>query len=123
MDSIGLTSLQAVIAAGAALSGQVNLGVARLHGILIPTPWTTANLVNPGLLTVASATARIAYSGPETAMVWLARQHLGPRHVRLNPVIPDYAIDDARPETLKAMQHAARQCLDDQSGALPQFYG
>jgi len=44
MDPIGLLPQQAVIAAGAALSGAVNLGVARLHGILIPTPWTTANL-------------------------------------------------------------------------------
>jgi len=87
-----------------------------------PWPYGRDDLSNPGLLTVAGATARIAYSGPETAMVWLAQQHLGRRHVRLNPVIPDYAIDDARWETLMSMQHAAHQCLDDNPGALPQFY-
>ena len=104
-------------------AGVLDLKMLSIGNGNTPWPWTTADQVNPGLLTVAGATARIAYSGPETAMVWLARQQLGPRHIRLNPVIPDFAIDDARWETLTAMQHAAHQCLDDQPGALPQFYG
>jgi hypothetical protein len=43
-DPIALTLQQAVIPAGSALSAAVGLGAARLHGILIPTPWTAANL-------------------------------------------------------------------------------
>lgn len=73
------------------------------------TPWPYAkdDLSNPGIATVADVTLDIAYSGPEAAMVWLARQQLGPNHYRLNPTIANYAIDDASTGTLAAMQNAA----------------
>lgn len=38
------TIFPAAIAAGAALTGQINLGVETLHGILIPSNWTAAGL-------------------------------------------------------------------------------
>ena len=102
--------------------GSLDLKMLSIGNGNTPWPYGSTDLGNPGLLTVAGATARIAYSGPETAMVWLARQMLGVRHCRLDPVIPDYAIDDARPETLMAMQHAAQQCVADNADVLPQFY-
>ncbi len=81
------------------------------------TPWPYAgqDMSNPGIAGVLQATVDIAYSGPEDAMVWLAKQELGAKHTRINPVIPDYPIDDASGATLNAMQLAAHDALK-QSG-------
>ena len=76
-----------------------------------PWPYAGSNMENPGIATVAEVTFDIAYSGPENAMVWLARHRIGGRHQRINPNIPDYAIDDASPATLAAMQAAALNTL------------
>lgn len=87
------------------------------------TPWPFAgkDMTNPGIATVAEATVSIAYSGPEDSQVWLARQTLGARYYRLDPAISDYAIDDASPDTLAAMQGAALAALKDQPAIVGVF--
>ena len=78
------------------------------------TPWiyNGSSMANPGITTVLKTTLDIAYAGPENAMVWLARHRLSSKHHRINPVIPNFEIDDARPETLAAMVTAAELLLN-----------
>ena len=74
-----------------------------------PWPYQNKDMADPGIATVAGVTFDIAYAGPENAMVWLARHRLAAgNHQRINPVIQDYAIDDASAVALTAMQGAAR---------------
>ena len=80
---------------------------------LTPWPCSKQNMENPGIATVASTTFDIAYSGPESAMVWLAQQELGMNYRRINPLIPNYAIDDARPDVLATMIAAAQRQLEN----------
>ena len=77
------------------------------------TPWPYAgrDMTDPGIATVAGVTFDIAYSGPESAMVWLAAHRLGGRHQVINPKIKDYAIDDASQVSLAAMSAAALNAL------------
>ena len=84
-------------------------------------PYAGRNMGNPGIATVAAATFDIAYSGPENSMVWLAEHRIGSRHHRLDPDIPDYAIDDARPLSLATMQGAARAALADRPDIAASF--
>lgn len=74
-------------------------------------PYTGQDMTDPGIADIAKTTFDIAYSGPEQAMVWLARHRLGARHWRLNPAIAPFDIDDASPDTLAIMQGAATACL------------
>ena len=76
-----------------------------------PWPYKDADMTNPNLMTMLNATLDIAYFGPECAMVWLAREELGANYTRINPVIPDFAIDDASLPTLVAMQSAALEAI------------
>ena len=86
------------------------------------TPWGYMGAsANPGIAKVAEITLDIAYAGPESAMVWLTRQQLGHRYYRVDPVIANHAIDDARHETLTSMRIAAIAALHDNPFIVPTF--
>ena len=80
------------------------------------TPWPYAkdDMTDPGIATIASVTFDIAYSGPESAMSWLAQHRLGDRYKRINPIIRAFEIDDASEATLLAMQKAAQLAIAPQ---------
>lgn len=89
------------------------------------TSWSYADkdMTNPGIVSVGEATIDMAYSGPENAMVWLAKRRLWNRHFRVNPVIPDYGIDDASDSTLSAMSTAASDELSHRPEVIAAFHG
>lgn len=74
-------------------------------------PYSGRDLINPRLRVVLESTLQIAYAGPATTQVWLARRQLGARHHRFDPWLDgDFAIDDASKETLAALTAAAKAC-------------
>ncbi|MDE2096174.1 MAG: patatin-like phospholipase family protein [Patescibacteria group bacterium] len=88
-----------------------------------PWPYMNQDMTDPPIGSVLKATIGIAYSGPEEGMVWLAQQELGPDYHRLNPVIADYAIDDAGVAVLADMQRAALAALAKRPEIIMEFGG
>jgi hypothetical protein len=70
------------------------------------------DMVDPPLTTVLKATLDIVYALSESTQVWQASQWLDGRHQRINPYIPNVAIDDGSSESLALLEHSAGIILD-----------
>ena len=69
--------------------------------------WSGGALENPGIVKAGLATLGILFSGTNAQEVWQAASVLGSNHCRLNPQLSqNYALDDASPGTLGALELA-----------------
>ena len=76
------------------------------------TKWDVSGMSNPSVLRAALATIRIVFAGGESNAVWQAAGLLGKNHCRLESDLGNgFAIDDARPATLDALELAMETAI------------
>lgn len=86
------------------------------------TKWDVSGMSNPSVLRAALATIKIVFAGGEANAVWQAASLLGKNHFRLESDLgAGYAIDDASPKTLDALNLAMNLAIAQHPELLKPF--